>query len=152
MTLSLSNPFALNVKQPQPMFKSVRTQRPRIALNTAVIQPEEAIEPDVETLEPDTWYDKKSPFEVLLDMFWARRNLLGDMRTRRAYRNALRWQAAATLPLFPPLGALVVLMNICFGLRARTTRVAFITSLVLASLVLINTMTHSDPILLAALR
>jgi hypothetical protein len=171
MTLSLPNPFSFAVKQPQPifksslaekkpqlMFKSVRTAGPvaksvvKAKAKPAKATAPQKILPEFESAKPDTWYDKKSGFEMFLDMFWSRRNVIGEIRSRRDYHRVLRWQAAAALPLFPPIGATMILANMIFGLRPKTTRIAFIASCALAALVISNAMIAADPIALAALR
>ena len=86
-----------------------------------------------------------------MDMFWSRRNVVGDMRSRKSYYTALRWQALASLTLFPPVGFVIVMLNICFGLRPKATRVGFIASLAIGALFAANMMMPDATLTVAAL-
>lgn len=155
LTLSLpEGPVDLNPLHTLPTFKSTRTAPVSKATRNAIRSSKlEAMkETVIELAEEDTWYDEKIGFELFLDIFWARRNVIGEMRSRKSYYNTLKWQAAATLPLFPPLGMLLILFNTCFGLHAKGTRAAFIASCVFAVLFIANATLTSDPTTLASLK
>jgi len=154
MSLTLSLPKGPVEQDPLPIFKSIRTAPVSSKARTAISTAKQAVmrDPIIELAKADTWYDDKSAFETAIDMFWSRRNIVGSVRSRRSYRTALKWQALATLPLFPPIGFVLMLFNICFGMRAKPTRIAFIASCAFAMLVIANATLTSDPTTLAALR
>jgi hypothetical protein len=173
MTMSFTNANWFTAKPAQPTFKSVRavqfkSRRTKpadietvkafvsdpVAKATPVAQSVDLVseENTFEEASIDTWYDDKTSFEMFLDVVWARRNILGSLRSRKSYYNALKWQTLGSLAIFPPIGAIILLLNICFGLQAKPTRVAFIASCALAAIVLASTAFTNDPMTFAALR